>query len=324
MVERVTLWDVGAERQCELRGPDALGSPTTSARATLADLAVGGCRYTMPCDRTGAVLADAIALRAVRRRRCGCRTPDVDLDLWADALALARGADVEVQQADVAPLQVQGPRARDMLEPLNDGDLVRAPPLPLRRTRSRRRRRRGLEHRLEQGGGLRALSARHGRALELWDAIVAAGEPHGLLVTGPMIGRAVEQGITDMQYRLNSGMNPIEAGLRRPARPRRRRLRGPRRAPAGARGGPRRAHRGTGAGRSRRCRVMEEFWPVDVDGRPTSASRAGRCGRTRSSATSPIALVDAGVPRRRDASCVQAPDGPQPARPPHPLRVSAR
>ncbi len=24
MVERVTLWDVGAERQCELRGPDAV------------------------------------------------------------------------------------------------------------------------------------------------------------------------------------------------------------------------------------------------------------------------------------------------------------
>ena len=41
---------------------------------------------------------------------------------------------------------------------------------------------------------------------------MAAGEPHGLLVTGPVIGRAVEQGITDVQYRLNSDMNPIEAG----------------------------------------------------------------------------------------------------------------
>jgi glycine cleavage system aminomethyltransferase T len=32
-------------------------------------------------------------------------------------------------------------------------------------------------------------------------------------VTGPNIVRAVEQGITDTQYRMNSGMNPIEAGL---------------------------------------------------------------------------------------------------------------
>ena len=37
--------------------------------------------------------------------------------------------------------------------------------------------------------------------------------PHGLLVTGPNIVRAVEQGISDTQYATNSGMNPIEAGI---------------------------------------------------------------------------------------------------------------
>ena len=51
------------------------------------------------------------------------------------------------------------------------------------------------------------------RALEVWDALVDAGRPHGLLVTGPNIVRAVEQGITDTQYRMNSGMNPLEAGM---------------------------------------------------------------------------------------------------------------
>ena len=51
------------------------------------------------------------------------------------------------------------------------------------------------------------------RCLELWDALVAAGEPHGLLVTGPNITRAVEQGITDTQYKMNSGMTALEAGL---------------------------------------------------------------------------------------------------------------
>ena len=51
------------------------------------------------------------------------------------------------------------------------------------------------------------------RCLELWDAIVEAGEPYGLLVTGPNITRAVEQGITDTQYRANSHMTALEAGL---------------------------------------------------------------------------------------------------------------
>ena len=52
-----------------------------------------------------------------------------------------------------------------------------------------------------------------GRAGELWDALCAAGEPHGMLVTGPNIVRAVEQGISDTQYATNSDMNPIEAGI---------------------------------------------------------------------------------------------------------------
>ena len=62
-------------------------------------------------------------------------------------------------------------------------------------------------------------------ARELWDALCAAGEPHGMLVTGPNIVRAVEQGISDTQYATNSDMNPIEAGIGRHARPRTR-LRG--------------------------------------------------------------------------------------------------
>ena len=40
-----------------------------------------------------------------------------------------------------------------------------------------------------------------------------SGRPYGLLVTGPNITRAVEQGIGDTQYRMNSKMNPLEAGL---------------------------------------------------------------------------------------------------------------
>ena len=41
LVERVTLWDVGAERQCELRGPEALALADHLAPRRLADLGGG-------------------------------------------------------------------------------------------------------------------------------------------------------------------------------------------------------------------------------------------------------------------------------------------
>ena len=147
-----------------------------------------------------------------------------------------------------------------------------------------------------------------GRALELWDAIVEAGEPHGLLVTGPVIRRAVEQGITDVQYRANSDMDPIEAGWGelldlegRDFVGREALLRGPRRE------GPARRTVGlvlNGAP----VPMMEEFWPVEVDG---GRGRRGALGgvvvrarpqhRDRAGATRPPRTTRRSSSRRRTA-----------------------
>jgi aminomethyltransferase len=53
------------------------------------------------------------------------------------------------------------------------------------------------------------------RGLDLWDALESAGDSLGVLVTGPNLSRAVEQGITDTHYFVNSGMTPYEAGAGR-------------------------------------------------------------------------------------------------------------
>jgi len=47
-------------------------------------------------------------------------------------------------------------------------------------------------------------------AMELWNAILRAGEPYALKVTGPIVHRAVERGVTDTGYYMNSGMNALK------------------------------------------------------------------------------------------------------------------
>jgi len=212
ITERVTLWDVGAERQAELRGPDALALADYLSPRRLSDLEVGACRFTPVCDERGEIIADCIVLRP---------WPDVvwfshsdaDLDLWAFGLARARGADVEVSQPDVAPMQVQGPRAADVLAGLVELDLP-----SLERFRCASTTVAGVSAVVSNTGwsrepGYEVYPLAGERAVDVWDAIVEAGRAHGLLVTGPNLNRAVEQGITDTQYRMNSGMNPLEAGL---------------------------------------------------------------------------------------------------------------
>jgi aminomethyltransferase len=212
LVERVTLWDVGAERQTELRGRDAVRFADYLAPRDLAGMEVGGCRFTPVCDERGEIMADCVVLRP-EEEVVWFSHGDVDYELWAHGLALAGGFDVVVSEADVPPLQLQGPLAATVLGPICDLDVAQ-----LARFRCAVTTVAGVPAVVSATGwsreaGYEIYPLGSERALEIWDAIVEAGAPHGLLVTGPNITRAIEQGITDTQYRMNSGMNPLEAGI---------------------------------------------------------------------------------------------------------------
>jgi aminomethyltransferase len=311
LTQGVTLWDVGAERQAQLRGPDALSFADYLSPRALLDLAVGRCRFTPVCDPRGQIMADCIVLRPFEETVWYSHS-DADISLWAYGLALARGADVEVGEADVAPVQLQGPFARAVLEPLSTGDLgslkrfdcaavdVAGIPCVVSNT--------GWSK--EAGYEIYPLGSE--RCVELWDAIVASGEPHGLLITGPNITRAVEQGITDTQYHVNSGMTALEAGLGpllqlngEPFMGREalleERARGSRRRTIGL------------VADGERFPWLEDFWPVlAADGNPVGVARwaVHSYALERNIA---IALVDAAV-GDDDRLIVRAPDGDRGAR----------
>lgn len=213
LIERVCLWDVGAERQTELRGPDALALANLLCTRDMRTLEVGQCRFTMICDDAGTIMTEPIVLRPWEDT-VWISHGDVDLTLWAIGVGRAHGLDVEVGEPDVAPIQVQGPRSLALLRDVAPGveDLayyrclettVAGHPAVVSRTGWSR------EHAYE----IYPLGSE--RAMELWDALERAGEPYGLLVAGPNLSRAVEQAITDTHYFVNSGMTPYEAGAGR-------------------------------------------------------------------------------------------------------------
>ncbi|HEY2440945.1 MAG TPA: hypothetical protein VGI07_11970 [Solirubrobacteraceae bacterium] len=213
LTERVVLWDVGAERQTALRGPDAVAFANFLCTRDLRGLSVGECRFTMVCDPAGTIMTEPIVL-CPRPDVVWISHGDVDLTLWAIGLAKAHRFDVEVDEPDVAPIQVQGPRSQELLAPLAPGveELARyrciettvgGHPCVVSRTGWSR------------GLGYEVYPLGTERGLDLWDALESAGDSLGVLVTGPNLSRAVEQGITDTHYFVNSGMTPYEAGAGR-------------------------------------------------------------------------------------------------------------
>src|SRR5579862_2928903 len=211
LTERVTLWDVGGERQTEIRGPDAIRLAELLTTRDLGSLKLGDCKYTLACDRQGRILCDPVLLYPWEQV-IWLSHGDVDLTLWAQGVAYHSGLDVEVREPDVEPVQVQGPKALDMLRGLAAYPLENLGFYKCCVTRVA-----GVDavvSRTGWSGGLGfeifPLSSRH--AMRLWEALIEAGRGHGLMVTGPNVFRAVEKGVTDTAYFSNSGMNPYEAG----------------------------------------------------------------------------------------------------------------
>jgi glycine cleavage system aminomethyltransferase T len=209
LTERVTLWDVGAERQTEIRGPDALKFADFLTTRSLADMEPYRCRYTFCCDETGQIMCDPVLLMLEDRIWLSHGT--VDLTLWAKGLSLFSDQwDVEVSEPDVAPLQVQGPDSPEVMRALL-GDAI-DDLKPFRCTAARIA---GVDVIVSRtgwsgGAGYEIFPIGSERALELWDAVVDAGRAHDMLVTGPNIRKAVESGITDTSLATNQSLNPLE------------------------------------------------------------------------------------------------------------------
>ncbi len=120
----VQVWDVAVERQIELRGPDAARLMQMLTPRDLRGMLPGQCFYLPIVDETGGMLNDPVGLK-LSEDRWWISIADSDLLLWVKALAYGYRLDVLVDEPDISPLAVQGPKADELMARVF-GDAVRA------------------------------------------------------------------------------------------------------------------------------------------------------------------------------------------------------
>src|SRR5262249_56920489 len=64
----VTLWDVGVERQIEISGPDAFAFTNLLVARDLNKCEVGQCKYVFLCLPNGGIINDPVLLRVEENR----------------------------------------------------------------------------------------------------------------------------------------------------------------------------------------------------------------------------------------------------------------
>ena len=119
----VQVWDVACERQVELRGPDATRLMQMLTPRDLRGMLPGQCYYVPIVDETGGMLNDPVAVKHAEDR-WWISIADSDLLYWVKGLAYGFRLDVLVDEPDVSPLAVQGPKAADLMARVF-GDSVR-------------------------------------------------------------------------------------------------------------------------------------------------------------------------------------------------------
>jgi dimethylsulfoniopropionate demethylase len=119
----VQLWDVGCQRQVELFGADAAKLAQLMTPRDLRKARVGQCLYAPMIDESASMLNDPVILK-LSEERYWFSIADADILLWAKGLATGMGLNVAVDEPDVWPLAVQGPKADELTERIF-GDAVR-------------------------------------------------------------------------------------------------------------------------------------------------------------------------------------------------------
>jgi aminomethyltransferase len=217
LLNGVAMWDVAAQRQVELHGPDARRLAQVLTPRNLDGLRTGRGRYVPLCDHEGWLINDPVLL-PLAEDRIWLSIADSDVALWALAIARERGLDVEVTEPDVSPLAIQGPRAMDVAEALL-GAWVRdlshfafverdLDGIPLVVARSGWSKQGGVELYLRDGS----------RGSELWSRVKEAGAPWDIGPGAPNDIERLESGLVsygaDMR-RQSWPANPFEMGFGR-------------------------------------------------------------------------------------------------------------
>ena len=188
------MWDVSVERCVEITGPDAFELTNLITCRDLTTCDVWQCKYVLLTAADGGIVNDPVLLR-LGENHFWLALADSDAMLYVAGVAAGRGMDVTIREADVAPMQVQGPRSKDVIGALF-GDAVR----DLRYYWCAEAEVDGIPVVVSRTGwtgevGYEIYLRDSSRGDDLWERVRQAGEPFGIRAIAPSEARRIEAGI---------------------------------------------------------------------------------------------------------------------------------
>ena len=214
LLNGVQLWDVGAERQVQIKGPDAESLAQFLTPRNIRKCSVGQAMYTPLTDFKGNLINDPVMLK-IDDDCYWFSVSDGDLLLWAQGIAAGYKFEVDVDEPDVSPLQVQGPNSTKLMTKVF-GDWIN----DLGFYKFKEINHEGIPMVIARMGYSKELCYElflqdHSKGDELWEILWQAGQEFNISPGSPNIILRLEGGILSYLADIDRTNNPYEVGLDR-------------------------------------------------------------------------------------------------------------
>ena len=112
--KEVQIWDVSCQRQVQISGPDAASLIQKLTPRSIKTMEIGKCFYIPMLNENAGMINDPVLLK-LDDDMFWISIADSDILLWAKGYALGLNLDVNIDEPDVYPLAVQGPKSEELL-----------------------------------------------------------------------------------------------------------------------------------------------------------------------------------------------------------------
>ena len=212
LINEAILCDVAVERQVQIKGPDASAFVQMMTPRDLSSMQVGQCKYVILTNQFGGILNDPVLLK-VEEDCYWFSLADSDVLFWALGLAANNKYDVEITEPDVSPIQLQGPKSKDIMIKIFGNEI-----LDIKYYWFKKFNLNGIELIIARTGwssefGYELFLLNYNDGDELYETLMQSGKELGLHPGHTSTIRRIEGAMLSYHSDMDINTNPLELGL---------------------------------------------------------------------------------------------------------------
>ena len=214
VINHVSLWPVMGERQIEISGDDAESFVQYLSCRDISNCSVNQCKYALLLNNEGGIVCDPILLR-LEKNKFWISTSDCDLELWIKGVQINSGFNVQIKDANVSLLQIQGPKSSALLTKMFGIEITKLKYYWLKKIKFQ-----DIDLIISRTGwsgelGYEIYLSDYSKGSYIFNKILEQGNEFSLKVGSVNQARRIESGILSWGVDMSQNENPFEVGLGR-------------------------------------------------------------------------------------------------------------